>query len=159
MTAAQIAKAIGHSKFRINYKYAEFLADWMYDENPIPRLEMKTKNYQHVVSNFLDNIDFEDSTLYYDEILNCYPEGLQIYDRIKSIDKDVASEFPDTSRSQLHLIISHGYLVNHFTEHHGERRDKYVKYCAISGVQISESGTSLIFKGSHDHVQTISIEH
>ena len=35
MTAAQIAKGIGHAKIRINYLYCELLAGWIFEECPL----------------------------------------------------------------------------------------------------------------------------
>lgn len=65
MTAAQIAKGLGHTKIRINYLYSELMASHIFEDCVLQEITIKTKDKDYIVSTYLDGIDFEDTTNHY----------------------------------------------------------------------------------------------
>ena len=66
MTAAQIAKALGHTTIKINYVLSEKLGWNNYEKCPMQQLIMKVKERKEVVDKYLEGIDFEESTNYFE---------------------------------------------------------------------------------------------
>ncbi len=62
MTAAVIAKGLGIEKIGINYLFSEKMGGQMFDKNPMTKLVVNQKDKDYVKENYLDGIDFEDST-------------------------------------------------------------------------------------------------
>lgn len=64
MTAAQIAKAVGHPCVLVNYRYSEVLSKKYFESDPIPTLEINTKSKAEIIATFLDGVHFEDKEEY-----------------------------------------------------------------------------------------------
>lgn len=75
MTAAGIARGLGHSKIRINYLYSEILQPHMFERCPLAETCLRKLDKKVVVEKYLDGIDFEDSTTFKAEIENAFPEN------------------------------------------------------------------------------------
>ena len=60
-TATQIAKKIGITKIKINYKLSELLATCFFPENPIDKLITRTKEHDKILKDFSEGIDFDDN--------------------------------------------------------------------------------------------------
>ena len=84
MTSAQIAKALGIPSAGINYRFCEWLTDWLYRTgNPIPKLEFKNKALKDLnVEYGLQGIKFEDTSVFRAEASKLWPEG-ELDDRWK----------------------------------------------------------------------------
>jgi len=75
MTAAHIAKVLGQTKITINHRFMEWMGHHYYEENPMASIEMKIKEREHIVAEFLDGIEFVDTGDYLHEITASYPEN------------------------------------------------------------------------------------
>ena len=62
MTAAQIAKCIGKPQIKVNYRFCEWLWDEFFRENPLPGLNIRTKDHKEISATYLDGILIEDDT-------------------------------------------------------------------------------------------------
>ena len=77
MTAAQIAKAFDEKKVDINYLFSEYLTDDFFDNNPIPKLEFKTKELTTLDLQYsLSGVHFTDTSTNYDRLNTTWPETL-----------------------------------------------------------------------------------
>ena len=60
-TSSHIAKNIGHQTVTFNYDFAEWLADWLYKENPMPALASQTQDFDSINKNFKElGVSFAD---------------------------------------------------------------------------------------------------
>ena len=76
MTAANIAKGMGQEKFKINYLYSELLERHIFPECcPMGGLTMKNFEKDHIVREYLDGIDYDDSDHFKEESHQLYPES------------------------------------------------------------------------------------
>ena len=61
-TCARICKQLGSQQVAIDYNFAEFLSDYLYSKNPIPKLELRNKPLGELNTEFdLQNIGFSDN--------------------------------------------------------------------------------------------------
>ena len=156
MTAAQICKALDLTSFQINYKCSEWVADFMYANNPIRTLNLGSLGKDTLVSQYLDGINYEYSDEYCDEISKAFPESkAQVIERVQSCIRDFESQYSDSDRKIAHICVSHGILVERFSLLHGGRC-KFVNYCAISGVAMNNDKSELVFDGDSQHVKSKS---
>ena len=60
----------------IDYNFAEFLSDYLYAKNPIPRLELRSKSLAELNTEFsLQDINFTDSERDYTTCSQIHPES------------------------------------------------------------------------------------
>ena len=79
MTAANVSKAMDIDKIRVNYIYSELLSRTFFLKNPLPHLEINSKEKEVIKKKFLKGIEFEDKKTNFEIGEQIYPED---YDNI-----------------------------------------------------------------------------
>ena len=154
MTAAHIAKGLGHAKVRVNYLFCELLAPHIFEECPLDQIAMKVKKKEHIVKTYLDNVDFEVSDHYVEQAQKLYPENKHKgIDRTKEMIKHFSEKYKTSDKKVAHLAVTHGFFVNKFALNLNGI-NPYSEYCSISGATLSNGKASLILDSYADHVQT-----
>ena len=77
MTAASIAKVLGHPKIFVNHKYCEWMEEKFFEKNPLPDIMSRRPDVypkEKIVLEYLQGIDFEDTNHGIEEALTYYPE-------------------------------------------------------------------------------------
>jgi hypothetical protein len=87
MTASIIAKILEIDHFKLNYRVSEWMHSDFYSENPIPKLELKTRTVQELKEEFKVESMFYDTQDYVTDIESHYPESEdKINSRVKEFD-------------------------------------------------------------------------
>ena len=117
-------------------------------------INQKEKSY--IVENYLDGIDFEDSTFFKEEAHKLYPESnYQAKERTRDMIGHLASKYRESDKKVAHVVVTHGYFVHQFSyELNG--RERNAEYCSISGAEIHGDKASLILDCYSNHVLSAS---
>ena len=154
MTAAQIAKVLGLTQIEVNYHYREWLDQSFYKENPILGLNIKVTAHDLIVKTWLDGIDFKIIEEDQHDLHSFWPENQsQTKERTNQIIKRKVTKYGDHEKKVLHLVVSHGMIVEFFSTLNGGERT-YPEYCAISALEIEQNQVKLLRDGDSSHVVT-----
>ena len=75
-TCARICKEVGPTKVAIDYNFCEFLSEYLYSKNPIPKLEIRNKSKVDLNTEYqLQDIAFTDDNAAFAEASALYPES------------------------------------------------------------------------------------
>ena len=75
-TAAEIAKTVGLTHCKFNYHFTEWLADWLYNENPFPYLSSQTLTPGDLNQQFdLKGISYVETEPMKETVRVCHPES------------------------------------------------------------------------------------
>ena len=154
MTAAHIAKGLGHTKIRVNYLFSELMASDLFWEPPLPSSALKTKEKKHLIEKYLDGIEVEDTETFFEHAKGLYPEtrpeGRQ---RIELMKSEFKKMYGKAEKKVAHLAVTHGFFVNKFAlSLNGVQ--SYSEYCSISGAWIEGETATLALDSYCEHVQT-----
>ena len=74
MTAAAIAKGLELPKIHINYLYSEFMTDSLFEDNPLKKTVLSSREKDYIVEKYLDGVDFEHGSHFKEEAHALFPE-------------------------------------------------------------------------------------
>lgn len=82
----------------------------------------------------MDGIDFEDSTVFYDEIKKVWPETrAEGVNRMKNFSNSLIEDYKQSDKKVAHIFVTHGFFVAEWGElFNGSTA--FLKYCSISGI-------------------------
>ena len=125
-----------------------------FSEHPIPTLNLKAKEKEILVKQFLADIEFEDSALWYDEIMARYPEPRdKAIERVRLLLNDFKEQYhKPVDKKIAHLVVSHGVIVEKFCRLDHEIELPWVDFCAISAYEMKGREIKVLFDGSTEHV-------
>ena len=154
MTAAHIAKGLGHSKIRVNYLFSELMSESLFEEDPLPDIAIKKKDKNELIQKYLDGIDFESSPHFLEEAHNLHPESKRKgLERADKMIQHFSNLYKNSDKKVAHIAITHGYFVNKFAlKLNG--RIAVSEYCSISGATIKGDNATLILDSYVDHILT-----
>mmetsp|Transcript_45231 Transcript_45231/g.60024 ORF Transcript_45231/g.60024 Transcript_45231/m.60024 type:complete len:83 (-) Transcript_45231:424-672(-) len=74
-TCSKIGEALGITDIPLNYRYCEYLATFLYDENPVPKIGVRTKGIAALKSEKgMEAFNFTDDDAGFEWATTLYPE-------------------------------------------------------------------------------------
>eukprot|EP00347_Sterkiella_histriomuscorum_P017257 403350086 len=160
-TSSGIAKELDISEIKVNFAYREYLGKYIFEGNPIGNLFIDVKD-QEYISQSLKGMKL---TLP-EEYLNnketfiggfTFPETMiEARQRITDYTDQLINEYQQLEKRIMHIICSHGPLVQEFSYNHGGQNGQF-SYCQVSAIEIDKNQCSkkrkLLFDNSVDHLQ------
>ena len=135
-TVARICKQITVEIVIIDYNYCEWLADFLYRENPIPHLSIRNMDAATLNTEFnLQNIAYTDNDEGFDMAKTLYVENKE--SGIKRVAANIKRQKEQTKsqpagRLIADITVSHGFFVDESSRALGIPLTELCDYCAIT---------------------------
>lgn len=163
-TCARICTQIGVEKVDLDYDYCEWLANFLYTEDPTPDIFIKKKTKQELDNEFeLQGVTFVDDKKGAEKMTTLYPESREHCKErmIFNIDKRKKMTSKQAPNSVVvDIVVSHGFFIDETALQLGASYDVWCDYCAITSYKLFQEAKSepvkhqIILSASDEHVQT-----
>ena len=155
MTAAEIGKALDLPSIPVDYLHREWCEyDYYEGENPIPKLLIANKTRVEISEQYLGGFEYtvRQEKVDPDEM---FPEDdVKCRVRVQGIIDGLCERYKESEKKVLHLIVTHGHLVNTAGNLNGGDMKEYL-YCAITGLEIQSGKVQkLLYNADDTHVIT-----
>lgn len=106
------------TKFTINYLFSELMGSNLFNECPLGLISIRNMDKEVIVREYLDGIEYEDTTLYKEKAERFYPESKHKGKiRAEKMVKKMSEKYKESSKKVAHIAITHGFFVNKFALH------------------------------------------